>query len=59
MKKDEVILGVSVAWTVERYVTLSPKGKVGKAEEKKEERGKKKETQKPAAKKAKPAKKKK
>jgi DNA gyrase/topoisomerase IV subunit A len=55
MKKDETILGMSVAWTVERYV------KVGKAQEekedkKKEERGKKKEAgKKPAAKKAKPA----
>ncbi|PIV28193.1 MAG: hypothetical protein COS37_01390, partial [Anaerolineae bacterium CG03_land_8_20_14_0_80_58_20] len=35
MKKDEAILGLSVAWTVERYV------KVGKAVEEKEERGKK------------------
>jgi DNA gyrase/topoisomerase IV subunit A len=26
MKKDEVITGLSVAWTVERFVTLSPKG---------------------------------
>jgi DNA gyrase subunit A len=33
MKKDEAILGVSVAWMVERYVTLSPKGKVAKVEE--------------------------
>ena len=55
MKKDETILGVSVAWTVERYV------KVGKAQEEKEdkkfeERGKKKEAgKKSAAKKAKPA----
>ncbi len=51
MKKDEAILGLSVAWTVERYV------KVGKAldEEKKEERGKKKDAgKKPAAKKAAP-----
>jgi DNA gyrase subunit A len=43
MKKDETILALSVAWTVERYVTLSlakhpagAKGKVGKAEEKEE-----------------------
>ena len=35
MKKDETILGLSVAWTVERFV------KVGKAVEEKEERGKK------------------
>ncbi len=27
MKKDEVITGLSVAWTVERFVALSPKGK--------------------------------
>ncbi len=27
IKKDEVITGLSVAWTVERFVTLSPKGK--------------------------------
>ena len=47
MKKDETILNLSVAWTVERYVTLSlakhPAGAKGKAvdEEKKDERGKK------------------
>jgi DNA gyrase/topoisomerase IV subunit A len=68
MKKDETILGLSVAWTVERYVTLSlakhpvgAKGKAGKGEDekeskKKEERGKKTPVKKVPAAKAKPAK---
>ena len=58
MKKDEVITGLSVAWTVERFVTLSPKGKGAKEEEKKDV--KKQETGKAkvsAKKKAAPAKK--
>ncbi|MFZ5855971.1 MAG: DNA gyrase subunit A [Chloroflexota bacterium] len=31
IKKDEIITGLSVAWTVERFVTLSPKGKAEEA----------------------------
>ncbi|MBK7316772.1 DNA gyrase subunit A [Candidatus Villigracilis affinis] len=50
MKKDEVITGLSVAWTVERYVKLAK----AVAEE---EKSKKKEEQKSTVKKAAPAKK--
>ncbi len=69
MKKDEIITGVSVAWTLERFVKLSKEeAKKEERAEKKEERVKKKEAgkkpakrmkKKPVAKKGKPAKKKK
>jgi hypothetical protein len=42
MKKDEVITGLSVAWTVERYVALSPKGKAEGERKQKAEGGKQK-----------------
>ncbi|MBI5932840.1 MAG: DNA gyrase subunit A [Chloroflexi bacterium] len=42
IKKDEIITGLSVAWTVERFVTLSPKGKAEGERKQKADGGKKK-----------------
>ena len=48
VKPGESITSIAVGWALESFVTLSPKGKVAKAEEPKKKEGKTKEAKAPA-----------